>query len=700
MRNQMEMMHRNFMPQNTFVQQGGGAIFNTGHPFPAQLPGTQAPGPFPTQHGQTFRQNTAHQFSNHPSNQFSQGGSFPPTNTVQPGASLDSIAQNPQSTPQSDLPRGMMGNIPGPGQPGDVNGATAGNPLQVPPPTSDPTSTSERQGHLPPGHASTTQNGPIPNHTTVQETVGPNGERMRTVISNQTFNIQMQTRTATPPFQRSGNSPHPNTSRSGTPNRPAETVANGPPNVAPQYRPNPVFFNPMMNGTGPSGLPPPPMFPPFPMANGGLPVPFMGQQPAMVPQTNSTTTAWLLNGPGGPQGFLLSPTHGFFSTPPTTSSVNSRVAAMRPFMHSRRVRPHTHQTQTHAQNQAQPQQPAAAIPAQNANPNVPIQAPLVQPQNLEQQQQQAEAEQRNLMQLAFRRIWLFVRLYLFTFVLGGNRGWMRWFWLAVTILWCVMPETTIFQDLGRRVQRHVENLLPLAPHPHQRQNNGNQQQTQDDNADQQRDNSTGTSDASATGSNSTQQQQRGLSSGRPRTPTPSEAADRLRRDHRARQVNWFSDLVTRIESGLALFLASLIPGLPERHIEARNELAAAERLIEEERRAREERERALREEQEREQGQVSSSGGGGAEGSGSGGVGTRTADEGGESGDRNRDGNDNGGGSDHSETNRAGAGEPDPNMRRVVKAMSSALDADPGGEGSAGVRQRSTTEATEARGDV
>ncbi|KAL9621650.1 MAG: hypothetical protein Q9160_003902 [Pyrenula sp. 1 TL-2023] len=696
MRNQIEMMHRNFMPQNTFVQQGGGAIFNTGQQFPGQFPGAQVPGPFAAQQEQPFRQNAAHQFSNQPNNQGSQGGNIPTTNTVQPGAPAASMAQNLQSTSQSDLPRNPM-------RPGEANSATAGNPAQVPPPSSDPTSTSERQGHRPAGHASATQNGPLPNHTTVQETIGPNGERTRTVTSNQTFNIQMQSRTSTPPFQRPGNPPHPNASRSGTPNRPAESMANAPPNVGPQNRPNPVLFNPMMTGTGPSGLPPPPMFPPFPIANGGLHFPFQGPQPGMMPQPNSTTTtAWLLNGPGGPQGFLLSPEHGFFSTPLTTNITNPRIAAMRPFMHSRRVRPHAHQPQTHAQNQGQPQQPAAADPAQNPNPNVPIQAPLVQPQNEQQQeQQQAEAEQRNILELAWNRVWLFVRLYLFTFLLGGNRGWMRWFWLALTIIWCVMPETTIIRDLWRRIQRHVENLLPLAPHPRQRQNNDDQQQTQHDNADQRRDNSATTSDASATSTNTTQQQQQqgGSSSGRPRTPTPSEAADRLRRDHHNRQVTWISDLVTRIESGLALFLASLIPGLPERHFEARNELAAAERVIEEERRANEERERALREEQEREQGTLAS--GEGAAGDGSGAAGMGAADEGVAGGDDDTGTGD--GTGDRDETNRVGGGGSDPRLRQMVKAMSSVIDpAHAGeGEGSGDLRQRQTQRrrSNEASGD-
>jgi len=70
--------------------------------------------------------------------------------------------------------------------------------------------------------------------------------------------------------------------------------------------------------------------------------------------------------------------------------------------------------------------------------------------------------------------------------------------------------------------------------------------------------------------------------------TPEETAARLLRERQERNPNVFRDTLYRVERALALFLASLVPGVGERHVRAREEIR---RLENEER----ERERATRE---------------------------------------------------------------------------------------------------------
>ena len=76
-------------------------------------------------------------------------------------------------------------------------------------------------------------------------------------------------------------------------------------------------------------------------------------------------------------------------------------------------------------------------------------------------------------------------------------------------------------------------------------------------------------------------------------PTPEEAARRLLQQQNRHNPNPMLDFLYRIEQGVALFLASLIPGLGERHVQAREQ---ARRILEEEERRLREEEQSLTEE--------------------------------------------------------------------------------------------------------
>ena len=68
--------------------------------------------------------------------------------------------------------------------------------------------------------------------------------------------------------------------------------------------------------------------------------------------------------------------------------------------------------------------------------------------------------------------------------------------------------------------------------------------------------------------------------------TPEEAATRLVRERQGRQgpPRFWRDVFYRIEQSIALFLASLIPGVGERHVRAREERRREDQRIEDERR--------------------------------------------------------------------------------------------------------------------
>ena len=77
---------------------------------------------------------------------------------------------------------------------------------------------------------------------------------------------------------------------------------------------------------------------------------------------------------------------------------------------------------------------------------------------------------------------------------------------------------------------------------------------------------------------------------RNREPTPLEAAERLLQERERQDVSFVRQSFRRVERAIALFVASLVPGVGERHIAAREAAEAARQagVREREERAREE----------------------------------------------------------------------------------------------------------------
>ncbi|EAW07257.1 uncharacterized protein ACLA_019620 [Aspergillus clavatus NRRL 1] len=130
-----------------------------------------------------------------------------------------------------------------------------------------------------------------------------------------------------------------------------------------------------------------------------------------------------------------------------------------------------------------------------------------------------------------RRIWLFVRLYFFCYMFSDSGTWLRVVYVTLAVVISLLSETSYPRHLYNwtiaPVQRHLEGLVHWAP---------------DTTAD--------TTNRAAAGTHGP---------GADRATLPGQLRQNLR----------------QVERSLALFLASLVPGVGERHIEVRNAAEAA-----------------------------------------------------------------------------------------------------------------------------
>ena len=458
--------------------------------------------------------------------------------------------------------------------------------------------------------------------TRIEERIGPNGEHIRTTFTNNG--------TTSMTFRVTGiNVPNPTDRPSSAPG-PSPTANDDPANRSA----NPVPPNIQIHAQ-------PPLLPPgfsfLPAMQ--LPLPF----PALLPQqlynpimpappiaSNGQTMAWLLSSPQGPQGIVFAPGHGFFTTLPSASTPPSQLqqqsnnrlqptptAPSTTTQHDRAPSPQR------AQLTVRPQDGPPAPPQPGARPQPPAPAPANQAQPARQAQANRN-EENALLNLFLARGWLFLRLYMFVFVLSESGTWRRIFMLGFAIIFCLLPRQNPFTEGFQAARRHVDNLIgppqmperrqqPAAPHGQDAGPNIANVNGDDAAAVAGRDNPNPT----PTTAHNAQRPNGPVPGGPTRTrphsqrqtamPTPEEAARRLLAQQNRRNPNPIVDRLYRIEQGFALFFASLIPGLGERHVQAREQ---ARRILEEEER-REREERAEREARDGSGGHASGGGGGG-----------------------------------------------------------------------------------------
>ena len=266
----------------------------------------------------------------------------------------------------------------------------------------------------------------------------------------------------------------------------------------------------------------------------------------------TATTVYLLSSPQGPQALLVSP-QGRYITP----GLNIGTNTLRPVQG-------------------------------NGDPN-PTQNPSVNPPNPTNERRRVvrvanhgrvDAVQgarpdaaRDLVRILLPlggHLWLLLRLFGFVWFFMGGADWRRTFLVLAAAIVVFLSQTAAFRPLVEAVwepiRRHVENLVPLATeNPAQNPGVGVRAEGQ----------------------------------GRPENerppesiPRPEDLAARLQRERDDRDQGLLNRSLRRAERATVLFIASLVPGVGERHIAARDAAVAArqaaEREQEEQRRRHEE----------------------------------------------------------------------------------------------------------------
>jgi len=284
-----------------------------------------------------------------------------------------------------------------------------------------------------------------------------------------------------------------------------------------------------------------------------------------------SSAVYVLSSPSGPQALLVSPT-GLYSTPWQFPSFGS-IPQASIHHHSPGV---STLTQTNNLNNATNGQGsnfdvAQAVPARQPAPQQVNAAEAAQAQ----QQQQAN-QARDLIRILLPlggHLWLLIRLFGFVYFFTAGAGWRRTILLGLVACLVFIAQTGIFrpviQAIWYPIRRHAEGLVPLAGHERPRPA------------------------AAGAGDNANVPDAQPAN----REPTPQEAAERLLQEREGRDVSFLRHSMRRVERAIALFVASLVPGVGERHIAAREAAEAARQAG-----IREREDQARREEVERQRG--------------------------------------------------------------------------------------------------
>lgn len=329
-------------------------------------------------------------------------------------------------------------------------------------------------------------------------------------------------------------------------------------------------------------------------------------QAVMRSSTSNQPEVYILNSPQGPRALLINNHSDLYYTPAARYPMAPLVPSFNPLW----IQPHPH---PHPQSQPQPRsgpstdyaqqagQPQPAAAAQQQAPqqgNIRVnlfQGPPAQQQERQHPQAQVRPLARGhvanpeagvagaLVAALWPHVWLMIRLAVFVWwFTSSDTSWTRWFTIMSVATAVFLINTGLLNGIVHHmlnpVRQHLEGLIPLGgPDPNRdRDGNGNNAQA-----------------AAQDGENNQTprpQQQRGQ-------PDPARVAARLVAQRQEQNANWLLDQVRRLERAGLLFLASIAPGVAERHIAA---LEAQERAERERREAEERAERERREAAERE----------------------------------------------------------------------------------------------------
>ena len=280
-------------------------------------------------------------------------------------------------------------------------------------------------------------------------------------------------------------------------------------------------------------------------------------------QGAESSAVYLLSSPSGPQALLVSPS-GLYTTPWQFPAFTT-------------VTPTTHPNPLMQSNITSRQQPQAdAAQVAQVHQQVPQQAGPAQIAQVQQPQPQPN-HARDLLRILLPlggHLWLMIRLFGFVYFFTAGAGWRRTILLGLLAMLVFIAQTGIFRPIllgiWDPIRRHAEGLVPLV---------GNERAQGGAVRNRENANAAGTGPAN-------------------REPIPSLALQALVQARERQDGNVVRQSIRRAERAIALFVASLIPGVGERHIAARE---AARELMEEAGQALDREEQARREREEVEQ---------------------------------------------------------------------------------------------------
>jgi len=325
-------------------------------------------------------------------------------------------------------------------------------------------------------------------------------------------------------------------------------------------------------------------------------------QPPVHSTNPNAVTCYLCSSPQGPQALIFSPQHGTYATSLGSDVQRSVFQA---------TIPTTQVTSARARQLAQmpyqqaPNAAAAAIaagvtqqqPGIVADPAQAVGAPQAQAVNQQQQPQQQQRQDQPVdgMNAALGQFWLLFRILIFAyFLLGANMGWRRPIALMMIGFGFWMVRLGLFGQ-GGIARRWWDDLIRVGPPP------------------------AGPAAVAGNGQAGRQQQgapPHGADGTRQPMPTPEQVAQRLldeRQQVRDARMQRLREFIRPVERMVALFVASLWPGIGEAHVEAREREERRRQEEEVQARRREEEERAEKEENDRKTLEGVSGGGDGGE---------------------------------------------------------------------------------------
>ncbi|KAM0327628.1 hypothetical protein ACHAQA_005921 [Verticillium albo-atrum] len=288
---------------------------------------------------------------------------------------------------------------------------------------------------------------------------------------------------------------------------------------------------------------------------------------------SSGPDVYILSSPQGPRALLVNNTSNeMYYTPSGRSMAPESAALLARFAQRGRSPQHSHwppghftippttqplhgappqAAQQQPQNQHQPHNPHWQAPPQGLN-EVPIAALPAHPNN---------PRIAPFLAQMLPHFWLVVRLGVFIWwFTSPNSSWSRWVTVVLIAISIFVVNTGLFDaffdQVAGPVRRHLDNLLPLAQNNNP-QNNAVPVPPAD-----------GQPPAAAARNND--------------PPNPAQAAVRLVAQRRHDNANWLMDQARRLERAGLLFLASIAPGVAERHIAHLEEQERAERRRREE----------------------------------------------------------------------------------------------------------------------